>query len=671
MCTNCDENNYQQVNICTEAQIPCDCPVKDLSTDCVNFDQEDLKYDATTVVPKNTILTVALDNIIQFLKIKIEELQNYFKITNTGLGAKIYSGNTLLGEKKLRTITSSNDSVSIVEGVDDIDITVQAIAPDGSETKLQAGTNTTVSGNGTTATPYTVNVTLPTIDGSETKVQAGTNVTVTGDGTIVTPYVIDVGTPTLQEVLDAGNYAAFEGGFNNSATILGGSSFDRNVTFNVDNGIASNSGNEGGFFILENNVVELQGYNDAGRGDVLIVDGLLEFSQYNRINNKKTTVLFTSPVSTSTIVFPAKPLDGTFTIATLDDIPTGEDSVLQKINEGNGIGIIIKDRIAANYGNIGLNAIDLSYSGSASSVLGATGRASFASGDSTQASGQYSTALGADTIASGNFSFASGSESRALGDYAHAEGEDTLAAGLYSHSEGIDSEANGIASHVEGSTTIADGNSAHAEGSQTYASGDYSHAEGFNSDAFGIGSHAGGFVNAANSYCEFSTGLYGTKPAGSATTYVATDRLFNIGNGTSDVLRSNAFTVLKNGLATLPSVTNTLIESDSGKAVVTKEYLSRQKEIISNYTVVNADNDQTIFINNGATPITITLNTTVTTPNFGVGFIQQGLGDVTFVGTGITLSNPIGLKSKGQGYATYIERKLNTSTFYLLGDTKS
>jgi len=62
---------------------------------------------------------------------------------------------------------------------------------DGSETKLQAGTNTTVSGNGTVATPYAVNVTFPTIDGSETKVQAGTSVTVSGNGTTATPYIIN------------------------------------------------------------------------------------------------------------------------------------------------------------------------------------------------------------------------------------------------------------------------------------------------------------------------------------------------------------------------------------------------------------------------------------------------------------------------------------------------
>ena len=64
-----------------------------------------------------------------------------------------------------------------------------SVAPDGSETKLTAGTNVTITGVGTTATPYVIN--SATSDGSETKITAGTNVTVTGTGTTATPYVIN------------------------------------------------------------------------------------------------------------------------------------------------------------------------------------------------------------------------------------------------------------------------------------------------------------------------------------------------------------------------------------------------------------------------------------------------------------------------------------------------
>jgi len=114
----------------------------------------------------------------------------------------------------------------------------------------------------------------------------------------------------------------------------------------------------------------------------------------------------------------------------------------------------------------------------------------------------------------------------------------------------------------------------------------------------------------------------------------------------------------------------------TARSLITKQYVdnkvfeNKQKVIISNYLITNADDQYTIFINNGATPITITLDSTVTTSNFCVGFIQEGTGDVSFIGSGVSLTNPIGLKSKGQGYQTFIERKLSTSTYYLLGNTK-
>jgi len=93
--------------------------------------------------------------------------------------------------------------------------------------------------------------------------------------------------------------------------------------------------------------------------------------------------------------------------------------------------------------------------------------------------------------------------------------------------------------------------------------------------------------------------------------------------------------------------------------------INLQKVITATYALTDADNDYTIFINNGATAITISLGA-ITIPNFNVGFIQEGSADVTFVG----VTNPVGLKLKGQGYQAFIERKLATSTYYLLGNTK-
>lgn len=386
----------------------------------------------------------------------------------------------------------------------------------------------------------------------------------------------------------------------------------------------------------------------------------------------------------------------------LDAIP------FQKIDEGNGIGITIRGRDPLNYGNIGLQAFDISFSDEPDNTYGATGFLAFAQGYQTIASNDTAVAIGYQTEAQGFASMAQGFVTTAVGDYSHtegnnatanafashAEGTNTTANAFYSHAEGNGTQANGISSHAEGNGTIASGINSHAEGINTTASGSHSHAEGFFTQATGFNSHSSGWQtvalgdrsftagigNFANSYGEFSIGLYGLNTPGNATTIVATDRLFNIGNGTSDIIRANAFTILKNGLATLPSVTNALISAASGKAIVTKEYLETavanigdnlQKVINTDYTLTNADNNYVIFINNVA-PITITLNTAITTANFCVGFVQKGadINTVTFSATGVTLHNPIGFKLKGQYYQAFIERELNTSDFYLLGNVK-
>ena len=86
-----------------------------------------------------------------------------------------------------------------------------------------------------------------------------------------------------------------------------------------------------------------------------------------------------------------------------------------------------------------------------------------------------------------------------------------------------------------------------------------------------------GVGNTANSYGEWVGGLYSTNylPL-SVTGFEGTDRLFNIGNGSSTLSRSDAFTITKNGLAILPSVTNSLITEGSSKAIVTKEYINEK-----------------------------------------------------------------------------------------------
>ncbi|MFV0564249.1 MAG: hypothetical protein ACK5NB_00290 [Flavobacteriaceae bacterium] len=166
----------------------------------------------------------------------------------------ITDSNGTLTAEAVNTVTNTIDSGALTTTVNGISSTAIALpTADGSETAVTAGTNISVTGDGTSATPYVINSTftevdgsianevntgfsssgntlsitdsdgtltaeavntvtntidsgaltttvngisstaiaLPTADGSETAVTAGTNISVTGDGTSATPYVIN------------------------------------------------------------------------------------------------------------------------------------------------------------------------------------------------------------------------------------------------------------------------------------------------------------------------------------------------------------------------------------------------------------------------------------------------------------------------------------------------
>jgi hypothetical protein len=74
---------------------------------------------------------------------------------------------------------------------------------------------------------------------------------------------------------------------------------------------------------------------------------------------------------------------------------------------------------------------------------------------------------------------------------------------------------------------------------------------------------------------------------------------------------------IENGLMTLPSVTNALILAGSVKSLVTREYLKAlyllmfqgilQRTVTTSFTLSNADNGYVIVVDNGATPVIITV----------------------------------------------------------------
>ncbi|MCG8686832.1 MAG: hypothetical protein MI892_18270, partial [Desulfobacterales bacterium] len=109
---------------------------------------------------------------------------------------------------------------------------------------------------------------------------------------------------------------------------------------------------------------------------------------------------------------------------------------------------------------------------------------------------------------------------------------DEVNVGGFSVAMGYQTTASGISSTAFGFDNVASGNYSYAIGSGTSASGNISFSAG------------NGTKSEAN--LSFALGRYNTG-GGSAAGWVATDPLFEVGNGVSDVNRSNALTLLKNG----------------------------------------------------------------------------------------------------------------------------
>ncbi|MFN9710930.1 MAG: hypothetical protein ACK55K_05930 [Bacteroidota bacterium] len=115
-----------------------------------------------------------------------------------------------------------------------------------------------------------------------------------------------------------------------------------------------------------------------------------------------------------------------------------------------------------------------------------------------------------------------------IGRYSFASGYNTTASSLYSASIGFQTTASASAAFSSGNQTIAKGNNSFAMGDQTVA----------------------------RSYASLALGRFNDTIAGSSTTtWVNTDPVLTIGNGTSDVARSNAMTVYKNGDADISGFT--------------------------------------------------------------------------------------------------------------------
>jgi hypothetical protein len=369
----------------------------------------------------------------------------------------------------------------------------------------------------------------------------------------------------LQSVLNLGSFASLINFNTGESSRIAFGQEDKNILTRT-NGYYSSVFDQS---LYETKILHQTGYNGSSvsRG-LIIADTGIKFAVETGTWGKggpqisRKGVVFNLDAISSDRFYTLPDKNGT--IAMLSDIPeasSGGSSPIINVNEGNGNGIALASQDRINIGNIGDRAVDLGsylYAGTESGALGQY---------STISGGTINEAHGIGSVIGGGSQNIAGSlQLPYTGHYSVVVGGSANhAAGQYSFVGG------GAANRAAGwYNTIAGGenNTADMGWAATISGGSYNTAYGQ------YATIAGGASNYAPSFCEFSAGGYGTNytPA-SFTEWRATDRIFNIGNGSFNN-RKNAITILKSGLATLPSVDNEIIDSDpTGKAIVTKEYL--------------------------------------------------------------------------------------------------
>ena len=179
--------------------------------------------------------------------------------------------------------------------------------------------------------------------------------------------------------------------------------------------------------------------------------------------------------------------------------------VIESITENGNTGIRLSSANADLYGDIGNNALDLTFSNTVTDVSsGATGDSSVALGENTTASGTFSTAIGVGSHATGQGSTALGSGNIASGNYSTVSGFENVASGTMSVALGDKNQSSGWGSAAFGQETTASGNYSFTAGINTTASlsgavamGTNSNASGAESVAIGLNTSASGDVSTA------------------------------------------------------------------------------------------------------------------------------------------------------------------------------
>lgn len=360
------------------------------------------------------------------------------------------------------------------------------------------------------------------------------------------------------------------------------------------------------------------------------------------------------------------------------------------IDEGDGKGIIIRDRNPDNFGTIGFGAIDFSKSFGSSSYGAKAWFSSILNGqDQEITSTSEGSIIGAgfrnyinaklsgiftgsnniiDGIGGGRFYFIGGGTGNIIQENSFIGSSAILSGNLGTINTYYATILNGDTNIITllgifGLIGGGDNNEVSAyqgvvlQGSNNKATGNLSTViNGTNCEAKGVLSIVLNGDNIADSYSEIVGGCFGTtyEPE-SRTTFNSNDRIFNIGVGIDDSNRKDGLSLFKNGVLLLKELSIAKITSANNKVVITKEYLLDYLNTFIDTTLIDGDNTTVLgsgttadphkIIANipivGGTGISITGNGILTPYNISISkgaIINLGFFDGLAIGSSTTLT---------------------------------
>ena len=218
--------------------------------------------------------------------------------------------------------------INVYETVETVEITVNP-----NLTTVNINKVTSSSGAGTTnlsTTQTASNFTINSDTGDDALVPLGNgtlaggtlnNYTTAEKNKLAAITGTNTGDQNLQQVLDIEATYTFDGG-NYIGAIGAGTVNNRETYFSHNNGQIDTALLESGFIESRNGYFAMNAVYRGRTTAIETLEGNLYITQSNNNGTKTATILFDTPIENTSFVLPAKTIGTSYTIATLDDIPS-------------------------------------------------------------------------------------------------------------------------------------------------------------------------------------------------------------------------------------------------------------------------------------------------------------------------------------------------------------